>query len=255
MLQILTCRMDVAERYGLDGAVFLHNVVYWTLKNKAEERHFHDGRYWTYASRKGLAQMYPLWSDSQIKRIIARLRDAGALLMGDYNENRMVRTNWYAPSDEILALYGESPPPPEDSGQNRPEDCPEPPSALGENAQCLYNENKKLQQEEPPVVPQEGDLSDKLFERFWNAYPKVRRQKKKDAKKAWDKLKPSLELCHQMAVALEAQKRSEEWTRDGGRYIPMPATWIRGERWTDEITIPPPPDRPPESWEDRFGWR
>lgn len=246
MLQILTCRMDVADRYGLDAAVFLHNIVYWTLKNKAEERHYHDGRYWTYASRKALAKMYPLWSDSQIKRIISKLREDGVLLVGDFNEDRMVRTNWYAPSDELLALYGQELPPSEGGGQDRPENCPESPGALGENAQCLYNENKKLQQGEPPIIPQAGDLSDVLFERFWAAYPKGRRKAKKDAKKAWDKLHPDLELCRKMAVALEAQKRSKDWTKDGGDYIPLPATWIRGERWTDEITIPEPPPSSPD---------
>ena len=244
MLQILTCRMDVAERYGLDAAVFLHNIVYWTLKNKAEERHFHDGRYWTYASRKALAKMYPLWSDSQIKRIISKLRDEGVLLVGDFNEDRMVRTNWYAPSDDLLALYGQEISPAGEGGQDRPEHCTESPSALGENDQCKYNEYKKLQQVEPPVVPQKGDLSETLFSRFWAAYPN--KKSKKDAKKAWDKLHPDIELCRQMAVALEAQKRSEEWTRDGGRYIPLPASWIRGERWTDEITIPAPPPSPPD---------
>ena len=105
MLQILTCRMDIAEKYGLDAAVLLHNIVYWTEKNAAENRHFHKGRYWMYATIKGFAQMYPLWSESQIRRIISRLRDSGALLVGEFNENRMLRTIWYSPSDEILSLY------------------------------------------------------------------------------------------------------------------------------------------------------
>lgn len=135
-----------------------------------------------------------------------------------------------------------------DDGENRQREDPSSENPTQQKKE--YNERKTNN----TPIPPEGDLCDKLFERFWNAYPKVRRQKKKDARRAWKKLKPSLELCRQMAVALEAQKRSEEWTRDGGRYIPMPATWIRGERWTDEITVPPP-DRPPESWEDRFGWK
>ena len=152
MLQILTCRMDIAKQYGLDAAVFLHNIVYWTVKNQAGNRHFHEGRYWTYASRKGLAKMYPLWSDSQIKRLIGKLRDEGALLVGDFNENRMVRTNWYAPSDEILACYGEELIPVHQD-EETPMHCPESSSALGEIGQCLYNENKKLQQEDPLYPP------------------------------------------------------------------------------------------------------
>lgn len=248
MLQILTCRMEVAQKYGMDAAVLLHNIVYWTLKNKAEGRHFHDGRYWTYSSRKALAEMYPCWSDSQIKRILAKLRDAGALLVADYNDNRMLRTNWYSPSDEVLALYGEEPgpvkpadpdPPPSDPGPKMPDDsdpmhCPICSNALSGSGQRIYNENKKLQQEEPPIVPQGtgANEQDKLFNGFWAAYP--RKQAKQDARKAWDKLKPDLDLCRIMAEALRRQKRSEQWQREGGRYIPLPATWIRGRRWEDD---------------------
>ena len=27
---------------------------------------------------------------------------------------------------------------------------------------------------------------------------------------------------------------SEQWARDGGRYIPHPTTWLNGERWNDD---------------------
>ena len=39
-----------------------------------------------------------------------------------------------------------------------------------------------------------------------------------------------------MIAAIEAQKASEQWTREGGRYIPNPATWLNGGRWEDEMT-------------------
>ena len=68
------------------------------------------------------------------------------------------------------------------------------------------------------------------FDRFWNAYP--RRQAKRDALKAWGKLKPTPELLATMLEAIEEQKRGRQW-RDG--YIPLPATWIRGQRWEDEL--------------------
>ena len=84
----------------------------------------------------------------------------------------------------------------------------------------------------PPISPKgEVDL-DMLFDRFWKAYPK--KKAKTAAKKAWDKLKPSMELCRTMSAALEKAKKSEEWTKDGGQYIPYPATWLNGRRWEDE---------------------
>ena len=39
-----------------------------------------------------------------------------------------------------------------------------------------------------------------------------------------------------MIGAVEVQLKSRDWTKDGGAYIPLPATWIRGRRWEDEET-------------------
>ena len=36
--------------------------------------------------------------------------------------------------------------------------------------------------------------------------------------------------------AINKQKNSEQWSKDGGKYIPHPATWLKGERWNDELT-------------------
>ena len=39
-----------------------------------------------------------------------------------------------------------------------------------------------------------------------------------------------------MIQAVEKQKQSTQWQRDGGQYIPHPATWLNQERWEDEVT-------------------
>lgn len=70
------------------------------------------------------------------------------------------------------------------------------------------------------------------FERFWALYP--RHTAKAAAVKAWDKLKPDLELCRVMANAIRAQMRSPQWT-EGPEHIPHPATWLNGARWQDEM--------------------
>ena len=43
--------------------------------------------------------------------------------------------------------------------------------------------------------------------------------------------------------AVEAQKRSPQWTRDGGQFIPYPATWLNQRRWEDEHLSPLPQGR------------
>ena len=70
------------------------------------------------------------------------------------------------------------------------------------------------------------------FATFWTAYPK--KAGKAAALKAWNKLAPDVVLQEQMGKALEVQKQSQQWRKDGGQYIPMPATWLNGRRWEDE---------------------
>lgn len=75
-------------------------------------------------------------------------------------------------------------------------------------------------------------LVEDRFNVFWKAYP--RKEAKKTAFKAFQKLKPDSALLEKMLAALEWQAKSEAWKRDGGQYIPLPASWINGGRWEDE---------------------
>lgn len=70
------------------------------------------------------------------------------------------------------------------------------------------------------------------FDEFWLVYPK--KKSKADAEKAWRKLAPSPELCQQIQASIAAQLGSEDWRKDGGKFIPFPATWLNGRRWEDE---------------------
>ena len=71
------------------------------------------------------------------------------------------------------------------------------------------------------------------FETFWAAYP--RRVNRDRAERAWGKLQPDGELQAVMLKAIEAQKLSEGWTKEGGQFIPHASTWLNGKRWTDDL--------------------
>ena len=73
------------------------------------------------------------------------------------------------------------------------------------------------------------------FDQFWQAYPK--KKSKGTAQKAWDKIKDRPSLSHLLA-ALDAQKRSQDWLKDGGQFIPYPASWLNAGRWEDETRGP-----------------
>jgi len=71
------------------------------------------------------------------------------------------------------------------------------------------------------------------FEDFWKAYP--RKVNKREAQEKWNKAKlPELIF---VLKAIEDQKKTDQWQRDNGKFIPHPSTWINKERWTDEIEI------------------
>jgi len=69
------------------------------------------------------------------------------------------------------------------------------------------------------------------FEAFWSAYP--RKIGKRAAMTAWARLKVNGSFDKVLA-AVEQQKRSEQWQKDGGQFIPHPATWLNQGRWDDE---------------------
>lgn len=98
---------EVAEVYGLDEAVFLHNLYFWILKNEANGRHYYDGKSWTYNSVEAYTKLFPFWTKKQLRRITAHLEEEGAIITGCYNSNKMDRTKWYALSDAVYRHYSE----------------------------------------------------------------------------------------------------------------------------------------------------
>jgi uncharacterized protein YdaU (DUF1376 family) len=93
--------------------------------------------------------------------------------------------------------------------------------------------NNQNQEDQKTCSPSAHAASDELFDRFWNLYP--RKQDKAKALKAWAKLKVGEELFALIAKALAAQATSHDWLKDGGRFVPMPTTWLNGRRWEDEV--------------------
>ncbi|MBO5883003.1 MAG: hypothetical protein J6Q78_01180, partial [Clostridia bacterium] len=51
---------------------------------------------------------------------------------------------------------------------------------------------------------------------------------------AWKKIKPDKALREKILHGLVNAKEREEWQREGGRFIPMAAAWLDGQRWEDE---------------------
>jgi len=70
------------------------------------------------------------------------------------------------------------------------------------------------------------------FLQFYDAYPKhIGRE---PAWKAWQKLNGSRPNLSTLITKINEMKKSEDWTKDNGKFIPHPATWLNQKRWEDE---------------------
>lgn len=159
--------MDLAQRYGVPEAIFVHRLYWWVRDNAANGRNYRDGHYWTYDSLNALTKIFPCWSRRQLQGIIARCKEKGLILTAEYNEDRRDRTTWYTITEAVIVAY-------EPWKIGVPESC----NAMHETVQCnvpngaaqctksctLYNEHLEDQLEderegaraqEEPVKPAE----------------------------------------------------------------------------------------------------
>jgi hypothetical protein len=74
----------------------------------------------------------------------------------------------------------------------------------------------------------------KNFEIFWKEYPNKKGKLK--AFSSWKKYKCENGDFEKIMKSLGEQKKSRDWTKEDGKYIPNGATWVFGKRWEDEIT-------------------
>lgn len=100
------------------------------------------------------------------------------------------------------------------------------------NESCLFDKEKDKEKEKINNKVSKETYT-REFEVFWAAYP--RHTGKQDAYKAFVKLKPDEALMQAILAGIEKQKQSAQWTKDGGQFIPHPATWLNGCRWEDEM--------------------
>lgn len=247
---------NIAMRYGVDGAVFLHSIAFWLQKNAANERNIRKGRVWTYNTGEALAKLFPFWSRRQIQRITGNLQEAGALLIETLGDG-WDRTLWYSLSDELMAHYEISLP---TIAPNRAMDpdiaptgalhCTEPCNAIDRYNNISSTTDNYQLDTRMLTAPQNEQTDegkaltrDESFGVFWLAYP--RKVSKDRARREWKRLKPDWPLVQKILAALEAQKKQTSW-RDL-QFVPYPSTWLHGRRWEDEVIIIDVDDTPASS--------
>jgi hypothetical protein len=74
------------------------------------------------------------------------------------------------------------------------------------------------------------------FDELFSIYPNQDNRMK--AERRYARLAPTAAQQQTMRSAIEAQRLSKRWTKDGGEFVPEFSTWLRNERWRDVPRAP-----------------
>lgn len=117
-------------------------------------------------------------------------------------------------------------------GRAKASKYPDPPADVNKRMQMFTGENISPDSDSDSDSDTDSDNIGE-FDAFWQAYPK--KVGKHSAKKAWKASKhPPINL---VVAKIHAMKNSDQWRKDGGQFIPYPATWINRGGWDDEPTV------------------
>jgi len=100
-----------------------------------------------------------------------------------------------------------------------------------------HNNNNEKNKKEIYVPSIDEETRIESFDKFYKAYPK--HQGRKRAFDSWKKLNLHNGLFETILTAIENQKAEKKALKQCGGFVPewpLPATWLNGKRWEDEIT-------------------
>lgn len=90
---------DIAKEYDIITAILMDNFYYWIEKNRANNRNFKNDRYWTYNSKKAMAQLFPYLTERQLDYSLQKMKNNGLIMTANYNTDKYDKTLWYAITD------------------------------------------------------------------------------------------------------------------------------------------------------------
>lgn len=73
------------------------------------------------------------------------------------------------------------------------------------------------------------------FETFWKAYPK--KKSKVRAIRTWNNLAKIRPPIEELLAAIARAKKSAQWMKADGQFIPHPSTWLNDGGWMDEEEV------------------
>jgi len=99
---------QIAEIVGIEGAIILNYLDFWIQKNKANDRNFYEGHYWTYNSYKAWKELFPYMKENTIKRVLRNLKELGLIEVKQLNKQNYDKTNYYRLTEKYYSMVDKS---------------------------------------------------------------------------------------------------------------------------------------------------
>ena len=200
----------IAAKVGVNAAVIYQNLLFWVEKNQANNKHFHEGRYWTYNSMRAFEELFSYLSQKQIRTALEKLIECDLILVGNFNKVGYDRTKWYCPTGQMEL--------PKKANGNAQKGEPIPDS--------------KPDSKQDTNTSSKDDEVNYYFDQLWSLYPrKVGKGQARKAFKAASKKADFYDLLPKLMDYVQTLEGKDK------QYIPHLATWLNGERWEDEVEV------------------
>lgn len=93
----------VAQLVGSDAATLFSHIQYWVDYNRKKGFNLVNGKHWTYNTNKELQETFIYMSEQKIKTCIEKLKKAGLIETGHYNNDKWKKNTWFTTTE-----YGDS---------------------------------------------------------------------------------------------------------------------------------------------------
>jgi hypothetical protein len=195
---------DLAVKHGLAAAIIIYNIQMLQSKHEANQdaSHEHEGRYYVNYTYEGLHKMFPYISLRKIRSVISELKAEGLIDVQFLAKTPWDRTPYYCFLQPIVFVTSE-------------------PIKTVTSSTYKQHETKPLEM-------------DNGFDEFWKEYPL--KKGKAPAMKKWAKMDKN---CKEAALRDVCKRKAsdDQWTKDGGKYIPHCSTYLNQEQWLDEWEV------------------
>lgn len=230
----------VAIKVGLAASVIYAHICYWIRKNKANEKHFYNGKYWTYSSIKAFTSYFPELTEKQVRTALEKLIKANLIESSNFNKTGYDRTLWYSLKEENEDCQIDMPKnelPFAQKGTPIPD--------INQiDKQSVKKENiKKKESLELPLEdteannkaeekPQAKSELDEQAATIYEAYP--RKKARPDAIKAIKKALKSVGYTYLYTQTKKYATAVKESQKELS-YVPYPAAWFNREEYNDSF--------------------